>query len=478
MQRIETVRAIVAALFLSVLLGCKLEASTVPEKPLPPGFRVARTSSPSGPSTGRVPWRRYFRDPRLVALIDEGLKNNLDLAIAMQRIEQARASVAMTTGAMLPRVDAMLGASVRKFGLYTMDGAGNATTDITPGRRVPVNLGDFALGVQASWETDAFGRLRNMRKAAKAAVLASVEGAHIVRTMLVADIATAWFELQALDYLHEVLEQNIAGQEHALEMVRLQVAAGRATQIAVQQFEAQLTETRALRVEVVQQTQEQEIALNLLLGRVPAPIDRAAPMTFERLPEVAQGLPSELLQLRPDVRRAELEVEAAKFELAAARAEFFPRINLSATLALQAFNPAYLFRLPESLAYSVAAGLVAPLVNRKAIRANFERADAAQLEAIYNYQKVVLQAFADASASLARLEATDALVELGKTRKAAMEGAVAGADLMYRAGKADYLEVLLAQQVALDAEIDVIDAWRNQQLAFVLVYKALGGGWR
>lgn len=476
MGRVELARATFAAMFASVLvLGCKLKASTVPEKPLPSSFATARTP---GQSTGWLPWRTYFRDPRLVALIDEGLENNLDMAIATQRIEQARAGVTMSTGAMLPRVDALVGAAVRKYGLYTMDGAGNATTDITPGRRVPVNLGDFVVGVQASWEADVFGRLRNLRKAAKARVLASVEEAHIVRTMLVADIATAWFELQAMDHVDEVLDKNIAGQERALEIVRLQVAAGRATQLAVQQFEAQLTETRRLQVEVVQQTKEQEIALNALVGRFPAPIDRAAPLTFEPLPEVAQGLPSELLQLRPDVRQAELEVEAAKLELAAARAEFFPRITLSASLALQAFNPAYLVRLPESLAYAVAGGLVAPLVNRKAIRANFEWADAVQLEAIYNYQKVVLSAFAEASASLARLEATDALVELGQAQKAAVEGSVAGADLMYRAGKANYLEVLIAQQVALDADLDLIEVWRRQRLASVLVYKALGGGWR
>lgn len=470
------VGAVALVLLTSVLLGCKLKASTAPEKPLPTSYGATHASS--GPSTGRLPWRRYFRDPRLVALIDEGLENNLDLAIAMQRIEQARSGVMMTTGAMLPRVDAMVGAAVRRYGLYTMDGAGNATTDITPGRTVPVNLGDFIVGVQASWEADAFGRLRNLRKAAKARVLASVEGAHIVRTMLVADVATAWFELQAMDHVQEVLEENIAGQERALAVVRLQVAAGHSTQLAVRQFVSQLTQTRALKVEVAQQRKEQEIALNALLGRFPARIERAGALTFEPLPEVAHGLPSELLQLRPDVRQAELEVEAAEFQLAAARAEFFPRITLSASLALQAFNPAYLVRLPESLAYTLVGGLVAPLVNRKAIRANFQSADAAQLESIYNYQKVVLSAFAEASSSLARLAATDELVALGKAQKEAVEGAVLGADLMYRAGKANYLEVLLAQQVALDADIDLIDAWRRQRLASVLVYKALGGGWQ
>lgn len=474
MPRIELLRAALGSVALA-LVGCALRPSSAPEQPLPPSFEVASTA---GPSVGRLPWRSYFRDPRLVALIDEGLRNNLDLAIAMQRIEQTRAGVMMATGAMLPRVDALLGASVRRFGLYTMDGAGNATTDITPGRLVPTHLPDFALGVQASWEADVWGKLRRLKDAAKAQLLASVEGAHVVQTLLVADIATAWYELQALDHVRELVEQSIAAQERALEVVRLQVATGRATQLAVQQLEAQLIDTRALLVELVQQARELEIALNALLGRFPQPIERAAPLSFDPLPEVAQGLPSELLQLRPDVRQAELEVEAAKLEVEAARAEFFPSVRLSASLGLQAFNPAYLFRIPESIAYSVAGGLVAPLVNRKAIRAQFEWADAAQLEAIYNYQKVVLSAFAEATTSLVRLQATDERMVVKQEQKATVEGSVATAELLFRAGKASYLEVLVAQQAALDADLDLIDAWLEQRLASVFVYKSLGGGWQ
>lgn len=474
MPRIELLRAAFGSLALA-LLGCALEPSTAPKQPLPPSFETAGTT---GPSTGRLPWRSYFQDPRLVALIDEGLHNNLDLAIAMQRIEQTRAAVTMATGAMLPRVDAVVGAGVRRFGLYTMDGAGNATTDITPGRVVPTNLPDFSLGVQASWEADVWGKLRRQKNAAKAQVLASVEAVHVVQTMLVADIATAWFELQALDHVREVLERSIDAQERALEVVRLQVSAGRATQLAVQQFESQLADTRALLVELIQEVRELEIALNVLLGRFPRPIERAAPLSFDALPEVAQGLPSELLELRPDVRRAERQVEAAKLELEAARAEFFPSVSLSASLGLQAFNPVYLLRIPESLAYSVAGGLVAPLVNRKAIRAQFEWADAAQLEAMVEYHKVVLSAFAEASASLAGLASTDELVARKQEQKAAVEQSVATAELLFRAGKASHLEVLLAQQAALDADLDLIDAWLEQRLASVLVYKALGGGWQ
>jgi len=442
---------------------------------LPQGF--AHTAAP-GPSTAQMPWREYFHDPRLVALIDEGLQANTDLAMALHRIERTRATLTQATGALFPKLDAALGVGVRKFGLYTMDGAGNATTDITPGQLVPVNLGDFALGFQASWEADLWGKLGNQRDAAQAQVLASREMAHVVQSSLVADIANAWFDLQSLDRVRDVLAQTVVRQADALKTVRLQKEAGRASELAVQQFEAQLAETRALEVETLQQTRVVEAGLNVLVGRFPQPIERAGELSFEPLPTVSAGLPSELLQHRPDVRQAELEVQATQCELAAARAAFFPSVNLSAGVGLQAFNPAYLVRLPESLIYSLAGGLVGPLVNRSGIEAHFQGATAAQLEAMYGYQKVVLTAFAEASTSLSALKATDEFVGHRRAQRLALDRSIETAELLFRAGKASYLEVLTAQQSALRAELDLVEAWRRQRLASVAVYKALGGGWQ
>ncbi len=460
---------------LALQLGCAPKPTALPQMSIP---RALEGPQPAGPSIGRLPWREYFDDPRLVALIDEALENNLDLLMAMQRIEQTRAGVTIATGEVLPRVDAVVGAGVRKYGRYTMDGAGNASTNITPGRQMPTHLGDFGVGLQASWEADVWGKLSNRKKAARAQLLASEEAAHLVRTTLVADVATYWYELQTVDHVRDVVARSITSQEEALAVVRIQREVGRASPLALQQFEAQLLETRALDVDLVQEAKELEVALNVLLGRFSTPIDRDAPLVLEPNPAIARGLPSDLLQLRPDIRQAEAEVAAAKLEVKAARKEFFPRLVLSGSIGLQAFNPAYLFVLPESLAYSAVGGLVAPLVNRKGIRARFQWADAAQLEAAYNYQKVVLSAFAEATTSLADLDTTDRIVALRQSQKSAIEGAVGTADELYRAGKASYLEVLLAQQAVLGAELSLIDAWRTQRLASVKVYKALGGGWQ
>ncbi len=457
-------------------LGCAALSTnlTIPEKNLPEAY----ADQPAAPSVARLNWREYFGDARLAELIAEALKGNQDLSMAVQRIEVARAGVKQATGALLPRVDLSVGGGVRKFGLYTMDGAGNATTEITAGQLVPVNLGDLAIGLQSSWEIDIWGKLRNQRQSAVSQYLASMEGTNLVITTLVADVATAWFELQGLDRVREVLVQTVARQEEALAVIRLQMSAGRANELAVQQFEAQLAETRALEVAVAQQTVELENRLNLLLGRLPQPIVRDSVLSFDGVSSVSAGVPSELLRYRPDVREAELQLQAAQFDLKSAQAAFFPNVNIGVSVGLQAFNPAFLFRLPESLFYSLLGGLVAPLINRSAIESAFDGAKANQIQAMYNYQKAVLTAYVEVDNGLSNIRNTEKILSLKRQQKAAVGHSVEAADTLYRAGKASYLEVLVAQQSALRADLELIETWRRQRVASVVIYKALGGGWQ
>lgn len=426
----------------------------------------------------KLDWKEWFADPQLTALVTEALAHNQSLAMAAERVELARAGVTRTTGALFPRLDLGVGAGVRKYGLYTMDGAGNATTDILPGQRVPEHLGDFALSLQASWEADLWGKLRHQKNAAASQLLASVEGVHVVATGLVAEVATTWFELQALDRTREVLTRTLAHQERALEAVKLQRGVGRVTELAVQQFEAQLLETQGLEVTAAQQQLEAEHRLNTLLGRFPRPIERPRLETLEPAGAASAGLPAELLRNRPDVRAAEFQLEAAKYDVKSAQAAFFPNLNLSAGLGLQAFNPAYLVRLPESLIYNFLGGLVAPLLNRSAIEAQLDGARAVQREAMYGYQRAVLSAYVEVLNSVANHLNTARVLALKKEQQARLAEMIDVADSLYRAGKASWLEVLLAQQNALRTELELIESWRRQRVASVTLYKALGGGWQ
>jgi outer membrane protein, multidrug efflux system len=466
------------ALTLLVLThGCGAHSTDVriPTKALPKAFE----SSVAGSSLGRLSWRAYFADEKLNDLIQGALAANPDLQIAVQRIEVARAGVRHATGAQLPQVSIAAGVGVRKYSRYTVEGAGNASTEITPGTAVPTHVGDFAVGLQSTWEIDAWGKLRNERQAAVARYLATVEGTNLVTTGLIADIAAAYFELLTLDHTHDVLAQTVVRQREALDVVRLQKEAGRANELAVQQFASQLASTQAMQAETKRQIRETETRVNVLRGEYPHPVARnKAGLLRDVASQISAGLPSELLKNRPDVREAELQVQAAKCDLRAARAAFFPSINISAGVGFQAFNPRFLFTTPESLAYSASGGLIAPLVNRSAIEAQFDAAKAYQIQAMYNYQKVVLNAFAEVANGLSRLRDGDQIVGFKKAQKAAVEQTVATADTLYRAGKASYFEILIAQQNALSAELELIEALRDQHLASIVIYKALGGGWR
>jgi multidrug efflux system outer membrane protein len=469
-------RDIVAAV--GILLGSSCAPSRsadVRKVKLPDAYEAAPDQQPLEP----IPWKDYFRDPQLVELVTLAVKYNYDLQIALQRIEVARAGVRQATGAWVPQVGLVAGAGVRKFGLYTMDGAGNASTFIRPGQTVPVHLPDFVVGLQASWEVNLAGRLHHLQESAKARYLATVEGANLVITSLVADVAVAYYELAALDRSLEVVRQTLVRQEEALEAMRVQKAAGLTNELAVQQFAGQLADTRALQATLKQQARTIENQLNLLVGRLPQSVRRPDDALTRDVEDPAPvGVPSDLLRNRPDIRAAEHRMRAAGWDVKAARAAFYPSIRITSGVGYQAFNPAFLFATPASIAYSVAGGLVAPLVNRSAINAQFKSASALQVQAMYEYQSAILRGFVDVASSLATVEQVNEIVEHRVAQLDALGETITTADLLFEAGQASYLEVLTAQQKALAAELELIQALKVQRLSRLLLYKAVGGGWR
>lgn len=472
-----TAMARIALLLAAMLAACAPKARNIKVAELQPpaAFEAAAT----GPSVATVDWRTYFADDTLVALIGEALAGNLDLQVALQRIELARAQVRASTGARLPQLSVVAGGSLTRWGLHTPEGAGNASTEITPGRITPNPVGELAVGLQASWEVDLWGRLRDLHGAARARYLATVEGANLVITNLVADVAVSYFQLLALDHVRAVLEQTIERQTRALDAIRAQKEAGRTNELAVQQLAAQLADTQALDASTLQETRELEHQLNLLLGRFPQPIARDKQMLEREVAQsLAAGVPSDLLRNRPDIREAELQVQASRFDLAAARRAFYPTLSITADIGYRAFEPRYLFATPASIVSSIAGGLVAPLVNRRALEAELAAAEASQLQAIFEYQRVLLTSVGEVAMGLSALEQTARVVEQRRQKKAAVAGTIETADALFRAGKATYLDVLLAQQSTLEAELELIEALRDHRIASVRLYRALGGGWR
>lgn len=460
-----------------LLAGCKTQNInfTVPEKTLPERFQQYEDST----TIADIKWRDYFGDPSLEALIDTALASNLDLKIALERIELANASLLNAKGALKPTVSGNFTPAIRRFGLYTMDGAGNISTEMTPGKIVPVDLPDFYIGLQSSWEIDMWKKLRNRKNAAFSNFLASVEGANFVTTSLITEVATAYYQLIALDNEQDILSETIRNQEEVLDVIRYQKEAGRANELVVQQFKAQQLNTKTLEREVMQNILETENRINFLLGRYPQPIERTKTLLFRDLPlEIASGVPSKMLLNRPDIRAANFQVQSSKFDVKAANAEFLPSLTLTAGIGYQAFNPKFLFTTPASLAYSLVGGLAAPLINKNAIQARFNTAKSSQIIAMYEYQKTILTGYTEVVNELSKINALREISELKTQQSEVLEQSVETSNELYKSAKASYLEVLIAQQNAIQAKLEMVESHRRQLMSSVSIYKALGGGWK
>lgn len=430
-------------------------------------------------NSAQIKWRDFFADQYLVSLIDTAIRKNLDLMMTFQEIEVAKSNMRLRSGQMYPTISGVGSAGKTKVGRYTSEGAGDASAEITPGRLVPSPLNDYMLGLQTSWEADIWGKLRNSKKAAISRYLGSIEGKNFVVTNLVADVANTYYELLALDSELEILQKAIKLQKNGLEIVKVQKEAAVANELAVKQFEAQLYNSQSQEFDLLQQIAENENKLNALLGRFPQNIVRDRTTFTDRMPkEIKTGIPAQLLINRPDIKQAEQELIATKCDVRAARAAFYPSLNLTASVGFQAFKTSYLFTSPESLIYSIVGDLMVPLVNRSAIQSDFNKANAYQLEALFNYQRSILNGFVEVSNQLSNIRHSEQTLLFKSKEAEALDKAVEISTDLFVSARASYLDVLMAQRDALGARMELIEAKKQQLNAVTNIYKALGGGWQ
>ncbi len=459
--------------------SCKVpQASQVKtQQALPAQFQQLETADST--NIGKTSWRLFFNEPNLVALIDTALKNNQELQITLQDLAIAKSDILLRQGALSPKVDLRAGGGVEKVGRYTSQGAGDASTEIRPGHEMPDPLGDAMLGLYANWEIDIWKKLKNAEQAAVAHYLATVEGKNFVLSNLIAEVAHSYYELLALDNQLSIIRQNIKLQEDALQVVKIQKEAARVTELAVKKFEAEVAKTKGMEFATLQQIRETENRLNFLLGRYPQPIVRESSTYLSLLPQaVKTGFPSDMLSNRPDIMQAEHELTAAKLDVQVARKEFYPSLGLSAGLGLQAFKPSFLLKMPESLLFNVAGDLAAPLLNKKAIKAEFNAADARQIQAVYEYQKTILNAYMEVSTQLSNIANLQQGFQYKSQEVAALNKSIEVSNDLFKSARADYLEVLMTQREVLEAKLELMETKKQQLSAVVNVYKALGGGWR
>ncbi len=464
----------------AALVSCKAPIATKIQDQVKENLPANFAEQPQqGVNSGTTPWRQFFTDPNLVNLIDTALKNNQELLITLQEIEIAKSNILAKKGQLSPTVRGGVGAGVSKAGRYTSEGAGDASTDIKPGQEMPDPLGNFEGGLSANWELDIWKKLRTEKESAVAHYLATMEGKNFVLSSLIAEVADNYYDLLALDNQLEIIQQYIELQKKALEIAKIQKQAMAATELAVKKFEAELAKSKATEYDIRQQITEKENQINALLGRYPQPIVRTKENFMLTLPQtVYTGIPAQLLSNRPDIKQAEYELKSSKLDVEAARKEFYPSLEISATLGLEAFKPSYLVKMPQSLAYGLGADLAGPLINKSAIKANFQSADARQIQALYEYDKTILNAYLEVANLMSKVKNIDEYYKLKSQETESLDQSIGIANQLFRNSRADYLEVLMNQRDALDAKMELIEAKQKQLSTVVYIYKSLGGGWQ
>lgn len=466
-------------LLASVMAGCSIPSVMDKKDIVPPPGSYNHSTDADTVNIAAIQWKEFFKDPYLVALIDTALKSNQELNITLQEIEISRNEIRARKGEYLPFVGVQAGAGAEKAARYTNIGAMEATTEMEPGREMPEPVPDYRLGLYATWELDIWRKLRNAKKAAVSRYLATVQGKNFLTTNLVAEVANSYYELIALDNQMNIIRKNIEIQNDALQIVKMQKQATRVTELAVRRFEAQVLNTQSLQYRIQQEITQTENRINYLLGRYPQPVSRSSISLSDLLPQsLYSGIPSQLLSNRPDILQAEQELVAAKLDVKVARAAFYPSLGISAGLGYRAFNPAYLFKSPESLLYSLAGDLAAPLINRNAIKATYYNANAKQLQAVYNYERTVINACMEVTNQLANVSNLANSYKLKAQQVEALSASVEISNNLFRSARADYMEVLLTQRDALEAKFELIETQRQQMNAVVNIYRALGGGWK
>jgi len=463
------VRRLIALSLIALLLsGCAVGPNYKrPSVNVPGTYREAipqEATRPAAESIGDQKWWEVFQDPQLQDLTRTALQQNYDVRIAATRILQAQAQVGITRADQLPTISGGVEAVNQR----------SARSKFFPAFETSSNQVDLSL----AWELDFWGKYRRANESARANLLATQWARQAVISTLVSDVAAAYFQLRELDLELEISRRTLASRRDSLQLTQTLASGGATSMLDVRQAE-QLVFTAAETIpDLERRIEQQENFLSTLLGNNPGPITRGTKLTEQpHAPEIPAGLPSSLLERRPDIRQAEAQLIAANAQIGVAKAAYFPQINLTASGGYQSSALTSLFTGPAGL-WSFGGSLVQPIFTGGRIRSNVKFTEAREQEAALIYQQTIQQAFRGVS---------DALVEYRKDREfreeqeqltLSAQDAARLSETRYRGGATSYLEVLTNETNYFDAELGLAQAQLNELLGLVRIYRNLGGGWQ
>ena len=452
-------------IFLIFILSIDISA----QKPsTPDSFRGAETSDQT--SIGDLKWFEVFQDPELQKLIRTAMAQNYDLQTAAARINAARANLGLARSDQFPQFEAGADLTSNRFsqnGQLSSTGQGGQ-------RR---SIGSVLLNM-LTFEIDVWGRLRNQTKAARADLRATEEDRKAVMTTVVGDVAAGYFNLLDLDSQLDIAKRTLATRENSLKLIKARQTGGLATMLDVRQAEELVYQASQTIPDTERQIEQTENQISLLLGKNPGPITRGKPLAQQQeLPAVPAGLPSDLLERRPDIRAAEESLVAQRALVSAAKAAYFPRISLTGLLGFQSNQLSSLFTGP-SRAWTFVPQLTQPIFTGGRLKSNVKFARAQQEFAVVAYQQSIQSAFREVSDALIQYRKVKEIRVQQELLVATLQDRSRLAYLRYEGGVDTLLNALDADRDLFEAELNLTQTKRDELVSVVQLYKALGGGWQ
>jgi len=459
----------------AMLPGCMMGPDYKrPETPPAESWRVTASTSES---MANLPWWALLKDESLQQLVRTALLENLDLQIATASIDEFQAQLTIAKFDMIPSFSyGGTAFGFRNTNTSVLPVGGGAVPNTTSKNGLSLNYENVNVGLK--WELDLWGRIRRSIEVARAQLLSKVENQRVVILSLVSSVAESYFDLRSLDYQVDITKRTLKAWDESVRISKLRYQQGDVSKLDLDRFVAERANAAAQLADLERQVVQRENQISVLLGHRPAAVPRGRSLVEQPLPpDVPPGLPSELLQRRPDIMKAEQDLMAASSNIGVAQAARFPQLSLTGEVGGSSLTANSQSTKPFAT-FKGSATLIGPLFNASALGYQVKTAEAQGNQAIAQYQKTILQAFQDVEDALISVQKIKEQRAALEQQVEALQSAYRLADLRYQGGRASYLDVLTAQRALFDAELALARTRRNQLIAVVQLYKALGGGWQ
>lgn len=462
-----------AASMLFLLSACKVTQDTaVPAAPLPDSFRNEKPMADTA-GIAAIQWKQFFTNADLQQLIDSAITNNYDLQLALKNLQAAQLIVAQSRLGYLPEARLQAAAAINRPSDNSLNGL---SLSQFLGKSY---VEDYTVAASLSWEADIWGKIKNQQSKALATYLQTNEAKKAVQTNLVSLVAKGYYNLLMLDAQVAIARKNLLLNDSTLNIIRLQFNAGQVTALAVQQAEAQRLVAAQLIPQLEQHITVQENALSVLAAVSPSVVRRTGGISDPLFATgISAGVPSVLLQNRPDIRSAELELTIANANTGIAKANMYPSLMITAGTGINSFRASNWFNIPASLFGAAAGSITQPLFQRKQLKTQFELAKVEREKTVIQFRQAVLTAVGEVSDALVKVHKLQQQQSFATNRVHTLQQAIGNADLLFKNGMASYLEVITAQSNVLQGELELASIKKEQLVAGIELYRSLGGGWK